>query len=488
MIVMKFGGSSLESASAIERVASIVKSHLERRPVVVVSAMGRTTNGLVAAADHASRGNAYLAWRQLGELQNSHMQETRRLLRGQAQRFIDQSVKPKFHDLHMLLARLAEGDLQLTPELNDEVLSYGERLSSEIVAAAFHCLGVRTAHLDAREFLLTDNQFTHATPLYWETYAKLRRTIPYLAEGTVAVMGGFIGATEEGVTTTLGRGGSDLTASIVGAGICADEIQIWTDVDGMLTCDPRVLDVGHRVRSISYREAEEMARLGAKVLHPATVAPAIRQRIPITIRNTRRPEIEGTQIVAKASGPNGTVKSIAGKTGMTVVHLDVRHVGGLPSITEGLGSLFERYNIAVELVQARQTGVSFTIENSAVLSELLRKVDQSVQVRVEEERAVISLVGDGVGSVPAVMSRAVIALKAIDVRMHAQGSSLSTVCFAVPENEVRRSVESLHREFFATLDPEVFAGRRDTVEAGPDEARQRRAFALPGSSGIMAAH
>jgi aspartate kinase len=488
MIVMKFGGSSLESANAIERVASIVKSHLARRPVVVVSAMGKTTDGLVAGADHAARGNSYLAWRQLGELRDFHIRETQRLLRGQAPTFIEQSIAPKFRELHVLLNRLADGDSQLTPELKDEMLSYGERLSSEIVAGAFQRLRIKSTHLDARRFIMTDNQFTHAAPLYWETYAKLRRALPYLSEGTVAVMGGFIGATEDGVTTTLGRGGSDLTGSIVGAGICADEIQIWTDVDGMLTCDPRVLDGGHRLRAISYREAEDMARLGAKVLHPATVAPAVRQRIPITIRNTRRPEIEGTQIVAKSNGSNGTVKSIACRTGRAVVHLDVRHVGGLPTITEGLGNLFTRHSIAVELVQARPTGVSFAIENSPLLSDLMRKVDQSVQLRVEEETAVIGLIGDGVGSAPAVMSRALSALKGIHVRMHAQGSALSTVCFAVPETELRESVESLHREFFSAPDPELFAAAREVVELAADPARERHTFALGSGARSAPAH
>jgi aspartate kinase len=323
--------------------------------------------------------------------------------------------------------------------------------------------------------------------LYWETYAKLRRTIPYLEEGTVAVMGGFIGATEDGVTTTLGRGGSDLTASIVGAGLCAEEIQIWTDVDGMLTCDPRVLGGGHRLRLISYREAEEMARLGAKVLHPATMAPAMRQRIPITIRNTRRPGIEGTQIVAKSNGA-GTVKSIACKTGMTVVHLDVRHVGGLPSITEGLGSLFARNQIAVELVQARHSGVSFAVQNSDRLPELLRSVDQSVQVRVEEDRAVIGLVGEGVGRTPSLMVRALSALQGVDVRMNAQGSSLFMLCFVVPESELRKSVENLHREFFSALDPEIFVSARESVETSPEAVRQYRRFAFPGRSRIVPTH
>jgi len=487
MIVMKFGGSSLESASAIERVVSIVRSHIERRPIVVVSAMGKTTNALVEAADHASRGNSYLAWRQLGELRGLHIQETRRLLRGQAHVFVEQHLAPKFRELHMLLSALAEGDRQFTPQLKDEILSYGERLSSEIVAASFHRFGIRSAHLDARQFILTDNQFTHAAPLYWETYAKLRRTIPYLGEGTVPVMGGFIGATEDGITTTLGRGGSDLTASIVAAGICADEIQIWTDVDGMLTCDPRLLEGGHRVRSISYREAEEMAKLGAKVLHPATVAPAVRQRIPISIRNTRRPEIEGTQIVVKANGASGTVKSITCKTGMTLIHLDVRHVGGLPSITDGLESLLARENITVEFVQARPTGVSFVIEKSSLLAGLLRKVNQSVEVHVEEGQAAIGLVGEGVGSTPSILARAFRALRGMDVRMHAQGSSLTTVCFAIPESTLCSAVEALHREFFSVVDSGIFAPTRGNVEIA-EPAREARQLALRDDSGIVTAH
>ena len=487
MIVMKFGGSSLESASAIEQVASIVKAHLEQRPAIVVSAMGKTTDGLVEAADHAARGSSYLAWRQLGELRDFHVQETKRLLRGQAEPFVNQSLTPKFRELHQLLTGLSEGDRQLTPQVKDEILSYGERISSEIVAAAFHRLGIRTAHLDARKLILTDNEFTHATPLYWETYAKLRRTIPYLEEGTVAVMGGFIGATEDGATTTLGRGGSDLTASIVGAGLCADEIQIWTDVDGMLTCDPRIVDGGHRLRSISYQEAEEMAKLGAKVLHPATMAPAIRQRIPITIRNTRRPGIDGTQIVAKANG-SGSVKSIACKTGMTVVHLDVIHVGGLPSITEGLGDLFARNQIAVELVQARRSGVSFAVENAARLSELLRNVDHCVQLRVEEDRAVIALVGDSVRSTPSLMPRALRALQGVNVRMTGHGSSPFMLCFVVPDSEMRKSVEGLHREFFSAVDPEIFVSARETVDIAPEALRKYRPVAFPGGSRIVPTH
>src|SRR5580658_8519470 len=295
MIVMKFGGSSLESAGAIEQAASIVKQHLHRNPVVVVSAMGKTTDQLLEAAHCAARGNSFSARQHTEALRRMHCNETRSLLGQRAEPFLRESVAPLFRELEVLLVELTEG-MQFTPQTQDEVLSYGERLSSLIVAEAFRHMEIHAAQVDARKLIVTEEQFTHATPLYWDTYARLRRTVALVARDRVVVMGGFIGSTAKGVTTTLGRGGSDLTASLVGAGISADEIQIWTDVDGILTCDPRVLSGGYRLRSVGYEEAAELARLGAKVLHPATVEPAVRQGIPITIRNSRRPELEGTYI------------------------------------------------------------------------------------------------------------------------------------------------------------------------------------------------
>jgi len=295
---MKFGGSSLESASAIEQAAAIVKEHLEHKPVVVVSAMGKTTDRLLDAAHAAARGSSYSARQHIETLRRMHFTETRSVLGQRAEPFLRDHIAPMFRELHALLAEVCEGR-QFTPQIQDEVLSYGERLSSLIVAEAFRHLGMHAAQVDARKVIVTEEQFTHATPLYWDTYARLRRTVGLLACDRVVVMGGFIGATHGGATTTLGRGGSDLTASLVGAGISADEIQIWTDVDGMLSCDPRVLAGGFRLREISYPEAQEMARCGAKVLHPNSVAPALRQRIPIVVRNSRRPEVEGTRIVSR---------------------------------------------------------------------------------------------------------------------------------------------------------------------------------------------
>src|SRR6201999_3699705 len=172
---------------------------------------------------------------------------------------------------------------------------------SYIVTLAFEHFGLPSAHLDSRRVIVTDRRHTQAAPIFPETYKRLRETVPAMAANKVVVMGGFIGSTEEGVTSTLGRGGSDFTAAIIGAGIGAEEIQIWTDVDGMLTADPRIIPGGHRVKSLSFAEAAEMAYFGAKVLHPATVLPAVEKNIPVVILNSRRPETGGTRIAAQAA-------------------------------------------------------------------------------------------------------------------------------------------------------------------------------------------
>jgi aspartate kinase len=456
MIVMKFGGSSVASAAAIEWVVGIVNRHLERRPVVVVSAMGKTTDRLQDMYRHAVRGAAYSAWRQLEDLRQFHIQQVRRLLGRDARALLDSRIEPLFRELHSLLIELEEGR-KPTPAIQDQVLSFGERLSSEIVAAALRHSGTAATHLHAPDVIVTESQFTCAKPLLWETYARLRRTVAIAARESVIVMGGFIGATADGSITTMGRGGSDLTASLVGAGISADEIQIWTDVDGMLSCDPRVLRGGQVLRSVTYEEAEEMARLGAKVLCESTVGPAVRQGIPIVIRNSRHPEIDGTTVGSSAVLKAGTVKSIACQRDMTLIHLTVRGAAGLAGITDGLNDRFLRNGIAVQLVQSRPDGVSFAIADNACVPALLRGIEERVQVSVEERMAVVSLVGEGITSDERVAGRMQNALRRSDVRMVAQGSSRLSMSVAIPEAGLAAAVEELHREFFHVIDPEIFA-------------------------------
>ena len=287
-------GSSVESAKAIQRVASIVRDHIGPHRLSLFPPWEKPPT---AAHNRPSFRGGQLAGRRPGtaRLRQFPPTEAAHLARGAEAIRLDRDICALFDELDRVLEGVAES-ASLTPRLSDAVLSFGERLSSLIVTAGFRQAGIDAVHLDARDAIVTDGRHTQAAPLFIETNALLRRKV---SSEQVTVMGGFIGATEDGVTTTLGRGGSDYTAAIVGAALAADEIQIWTDVDGMLTCDPRVVSGAHCLRSVSFAEAEQMAKSGAKVLHPATVLPAVRQGIPIVIRNSRNPGAAGTRIVGR---------------------------------------------------------------------------------------------------------------------------------------------------------------------------------------------
>jgi len=446
----------LESASAMRQAAAIVREHLPHHPVVVVSAIGTTTDRLLNAAQQAVRGDSYFSGQHLEALRRMHFQETRAVLGTRAEPFLRDCVAPLFQELTNLAGQITEGRT-CTPQVQDELLSYGERLSTLIVAEVFRHAGINAAPVDARKLIITDDQFTHAAPQRWETYARLRRSVGLLARDRVIVMGGFIGSTYGGSTTTLGRGGSDLTSTLVGAGLSADEIQIWSDVDGMLTCDPRVFGGGLRLREITYREAQEMADRGAKVLAPESIAPAIRQRIPIVIRNSRRPHLEGTRIVAHTGSAPGTAKSLNSKAGMTVVHLRARDQGILSSLTDGLSDLFKQAKVAVEVVEARKHGITFAVRSWPGLPEILRQVDQSVQIEVEEDRAAIWLVGEGVAQGDETLARADSILRSANVRVTSHGSSPMSLGFTVPEADLHKALAELHQGFFTEPDPTVFA-------------------------------
>jgi aspartate kinase len=468
MIVMKFGGSSLESAAAVRRVAAIVKSHWAAKPAVVVSALGNTTNRLLQIAEETERGRRYGAWKAIKELWEYHTGVAEEVIEQSAYRCLEESLRHQFTALHRLVATLEDEGSELTPALYDEILSYGERLSSEIVNAALHTAGIPSVQLDARQFILTDNQHRLARPLYWETYAKLRRVIPRLAMDRTVVLGGFIGATESGVTTTLGRGGSDLTASIVGAAFCAEEIQIWTDVDGILTCDPRVFNGGYKLNSISYQEAAAMAYGGAKVLHPDTVAPAMRQRIPITVRNSRRPEVAGTRVVATAEPCTHVVKSMACKSDLTV--LEIRLRGGLEGSLDTLRQLCGCHGVSPEFLAQNGEAVYLAIKCSDRYDRLQMDIEGCVEVRLRSERAILTLVGAEIPRTPGLKAQVLNALKNTDAVVLWDHHDAPAMSIVVPQRDLRKSVEALHREFFSQPDRTVLA---DVQRPLPDAAEQR---------------
>lgn len=455
MIVMKFGGTSVESAAAIRRVAGIVKDRLARRPVVVVSAMGKTTNKLLAIASEAVQGNRDDALDLLEQLRQFHLEEGRQLAGDHAED-LARAIDGLFQELEELVKGIAVMG-ELTPRSIDAVSSYGERLSSEIVATAFEALDIPSAHVDSRDVIVTDNRHNQAAPLLPQTYSRLAATIPELTQANVVVMGGFIGATEDGVTSTLGRGGSDFTASIVGAGIDAQEIQIWTDVDGMLTADPTVMPGGYRVRTISFAEAAELAYFGAKVLHPSTVMPAVEKNIPVLILNSRRPEVEGTRIVREAVPTSNILKSIACKKNITLVNIVSTRMLMAHGFLRRIFEIFDRFETPVDMVATSEVSVSLTIDSTSNLRDILRELRLFAEVTVEEEQVIVCLVGDNIRYTPGVASRAFEALSTINIRMISQGASLLNLSVVVAQTDLKDAVTQLHTEFFSNPDPAVFA-------------------------------
>ena len=269
-------------------------------------------------------------------------------------------------------------------------------------------------------------------------------------------MGGFIASTMEGITTTLGRGGSDFTASIVGAGVGAEEIQIWTDVDGMLTADPTILPGGHRVKIISFAEAAELAYFGAKVLHPSTVIPAIERNIPVLILNSRRPDVPGTRIVSEAVLCRNVVKSIACKRRITLVNIHSTRMLMAHGFLRRIFEIFDRLETPVDMVATSEVSVSLTIDNTAQLQKICAELTEFSEVSMEPDQAIVCLVGENIRFTPGVASRVFNALNGINIRMISQGASLLNLSVVVAEKDVRAAVESLHKEFFSELDPEVF--------------------------------
>jgi len=449
MIVMKFGGTSVESAQAIERVAGIVRERIDRHPVVVVSAMGKTTNQLLAIAAAAVEGQSDKALGLLHELREFHQRESAGL-----------GVECEIEALFQELAKLVKGIAHLgepTPRATDAVAAFGERLSSLIVTAWFRRCGIDAIPVDARQLIVTDRRHTQAAPVFAETYARLAAAIPPLAAKQVVVMGGFIASTEDGVTTTLGRGGSDYTASMVGAGIGAEEIQIWTDVDGMLTADPAILSGAYRVKQCSFAEAAELAYFGAKVLHPATMLPAIEKNIPVRILNSRRPHVEGTLITAETPRSSACpIRSIACKRNITLVNIVSTRMLMAHGFLRRIFEIFDRFETPVDMLATSEVSVSLTIDNTGALAAIRDKIEHFAEVSVEEDQAIVCMVGDNIRYTPGIAARAFGALNGINIRMISQGASLLNISAVVAAADLKPAVESLHREFFSHPDPQAF--------------------------------
>lgn len=452
-VVMKFGGTSVADADAIGRLGTIVAREQQARrsgssPVVVVSALAKVTDRLIAAARLAETGEGAGAAAALRELVDRHVAVAAAVSTGDRQRTLVAELRAEFDELIGLVHALAVLR-EVSPRSLDAVVSVGEVASSRLVAAALAERGLLAVWLDAREVLVTDAEHTGAAPDMEATCGRVaERVAPVARHGRIPILGGFIGATAQGITTTLGRGGSDYSAAIFGACLNVDEIQIWTDVDGMLTADPRIVPEPRLVPQLSFAEASELAYFGAKVLHPSTILPAVAKDIPVRILNARRPDVAGTRITADSRSDDGALTAIACKRDVTVVDITSTRMLMAHGFLRRLFEVFERFKTPVDVVTTSEVSVSVTVDDRRQLDEVVENLRHFAEVACEPEMAIVCMVGENLRSDPRLFARAVTALEAIPLRLVSQAASRRNVTFVLRDSDVPVAMTRLHREFF----------------------------------------
>jgi aspartate kinase len=448
-VVMKFGGSSVVDAVAIDRVLAIVEAQRSRglAPVVVLSALGGVTDALLALAKAARGGDATDVHTLVESLRSRHIEEGTRL--GIPADDLATLLDPCIDHLRSVLDGI-QGEGASHPRALDGVAATGELLSSHLVAAAMAARGVDAAWVDARDVVMTDGRHTCAAPLTDETNEACRaRLAPLLSAGRTPVLGGFIGRAPDGSTTTLGRGGSDYSASLIGAAIGAAEIQIWTDVDGMLTADPRIVYDAEVVRHLSFAEASELAYFGAKVLHPSTIFPAVSRSIPVRILNSRRPEAEGTLITADPPAGSRPFAALACKRGITVIDITSTRMLMAHGFLRRVFEAFETSETAVDVVTTSEVSVSVTIDDNRRGAEIVAALLEFAEVRVEEQMAILTVVGDRLSTNSTLAARIIGAMTGFPLRMISQAASRRNVTIVLPEAYLAPAMMHLHRELFA---------------------------------------
>jgi aspartate kinase len=419
--------------------------------------MAKVTDQLLRAAAAASVGDRTGALAISSRLRARHRDTASALVKDPKDvaallEFIDQ----KFDSLDEVLRGLA-AILELTPRISDLIVSYGERLSSRIVAQAFRERSLDAVHVDAREIVITDSSFQKAVPLdaFIEKRAaeKLR---PHVAEGRVPVMGGFIGSNEAGITTTLGRGGSDFTGALIGGALTASAIEIWTDVDGIMTADPRVVPEALRVKVISFEEAAELAYFGAKVLHPATILPAVKKNIPVLVLNSRNPSNEGTRIISLAPHCRSPFKSIAVKRKLSIIDVVASRMLMTHGYLSEIFAIFDKHQCPVDMVSTSEVSVSLTVDSNDKLPSIAADLSRLADVNYEGKKALICMVGEDIRGQNGIAAQVFNAIRHVNVRMISQGASEINMSFMIEEEDADEAVRSLHAAFFQSPDPAIF--------------------------------
>jgi aspartate kinase len=449
MIVAKFGGTSVADAAAIARLTTIVRSRIADRPVVVVSALARVTDALLSLARLAETEEGPAIDAAVANLVARHEQIAGALPGAEAAL---EAIASDAADLCQELRAIRHRPVT-SAEL-DAIAGRGELWSSRLITAALAGNGLDAAWIDIRPIMVTDGRFTRATPYIQVLNKRARDCLKPLADsGRVPVTQGFIGATATGTPTTLGRGGSDFTAALLGAALNAARVEIWTDVDGLMTADPRIVPTARTLSGASYEEAAELATFGARILHPATALPLVRAGIPIVILNSTHPERTGTTVEPEAAVErvgDSPIRSISWKQGITVINIRAPRMLGTYGFLRALFEVFERHETVVDVLASGEVSVSLTIEDRSRLEPLVRDLGELGEVWIEEGRAIVAIVGIGLRKTPGLAGRVFNAVWPANVEVISQGASAINMTFVVREEDGPDVVRRLHQEFFGS--------------------------------------
>lgn len=445
---MKFGGTSVGDVAAFERVFHIVSTQIGRRSVVVVSAMTKVTDALLAAFETAKKGEFAEAFASLEPHFERHTAVSSELIpAGNPNAFTAELdfARGELSDLLMRVSRRSP-PLQM---LKDAVVSYGEQLSSRLLAEVLRAKGINTRQVDSRRLIVTDDEYGAAQPIWDETEKLVKLELePLIAAGEVPIMGGFIAASRSGETTTLGRGGSDYSAALVAAALNAKELQIWTDVTGVMTCDPRICGEARTIPILSYEEAAELAYFGAKVLHPKTIKPAVDHGIPVRVCNTFEPDEVGTMVLAESGEVPNKIKSIAHKKNITILRITSARMLGAYGFMSAVFQVFDRHRTVIDVISTSEVSVALTLDNADSLDKVVEDLSRLGEVEVERGYAVICVVGEGLRASTGLASKIFSTIEDVNIALVSHGASSVNLTFVIKEEEVGDVIKKLHNEFF----------------------------------------
>ncbi len=453
MIVMKFGGTSVKNADSIKNIIEIIKNR-NTKSIVVVSAFATVTNTMVQIVESIKLNNINQVVSEIHKLKALHTEISENL---NILDDVKDVINYEFDRLNMFATAINIIG-EVSNKSKDLIYSYGERLSSYIISKYAQKANLNCVHINSSEIIITDDNYTEAEVDFIETDLQIhQKLMPLFEDFDTIICGGFIGGTKEKNITTLGRGGSDYSAGIIAASVNADLLDIYTDVDGILTTDPNLIPDAKLIKKLSYIEAAELAYFGAKVLHPKTIFPAVKKNIEVRVLNSFNVNCEGTRIIGIKTNQNA-LKAIAFRKGITIINITSNRMLGAYGFLSKVFEIFKKYETSVDLVSTSEVSVSLTIDNKFNVDNIIEGLSAFSSIEVFDNKAIISVIGEGIRTTSGISARFFGVLKDINISMVSVGASEINLSIVVDEINLKNAVELLHNEFFTdNLDYSIFA-------------------------------